>query len=120
MKTLCLAAIGFGLLIQVLYLPMPQLSRTLAKYDYCYDTAMATKYDLTVPDFTEYGLKSTPECKQRQTHGYEVQKNGSARGQRNGNAETLRAYVLFFYAAFHGVLVSAFFFNVVQTTFIIK
>ena len=64
MKTLCLAAIGFGLLIQVLYLPIVGMSGTLAKYDYCYDTAMAAKYDLHKPDFTEYGLKSTPECKQ--------------------------------------------------------
>ena len=64
MKTLLLAAIGFGLLIQVLHVPVAGLSRVLSKYDYCYDTAMAAKYDLHKPDFTEYGLKSTPECKQ--------------------------------------------------------
>ena len=55
MKTLCLAAIG-------LYLPVVGLSSVLSKYDYCYDTAMAAKYDLHKPDFTEYSLKSTPEC----------------------------------------------------------
>ena len=55
MKTLFLAAIGFGLLIQ-------GLSSVLSKYDYCYDTAMAAKYNLHKPDFTEYNLKSTPEC----------------------------------------------------------
>ena len=70
MKTLIIAAIGFGLLIQLLYLSLAGLSSTLAKYDYCYDTAMADKYakyaeyDLPKPDFTEYGLKSEPECKQ--------------------------------------------------------
>ena len=64
MKTLCLTAIGFGLLIQMLYLSLVGLSSTIAKYDYCYDTVMATKYDLPKPDFTEYGLKSEPECKQ--------------------------------------------------------
>ena len=70
MKTLLLAAIGFGLLIQVLYLSLAGLSSTIAKYDYCYDTVMADKYakyadyDLPKPDFTEYGLKSEPECKQ--------------------------------------------------------
>ena len=64
MKTLCLTAIGFGLLIQMLYLSLEGLSSTLAKYDYCYDAVMATKYDLIKPDFTEYGLKSEPECKQ--------------------------------------------------------
>ena len=64
MRTLCLAAIGFGLLIQLLYLSLEGLSSTLAKYDYCYDTVMAVKYDLSQPDFTEYGLKSEPECKQ--------------------------------------------------------
>ena len=68
MRTLCLSAIGFGLLIQLLYLSLVGLSSTLAKYDYCYDAAIAdkyAKYDLHKPDFTEYGLKSTPECKQR-------------------------------------------------------
>ena len=70
MRTLFLAAIGFGLLIQVLYLSLVGLSSTIAKYDYCYDTVMAAKYanyandDLPKPDFTEYGLKSAPECKQ--------------------------------------------------------
>ena len=70
MRTLLIATIGFGLIIKLLYLSIVGLSSTLAKYDYCYDTAMAAKYakyaeyDLTQPDFTEYGLKSTPECKQ--------------------------------------------------------
>ena len=64
MKTLCLAAIGFGLLIQLLYLSLVGLSSTLAKYDYCYDAVMADKYYLPKPDFTEYGLKSELECKQ--------------------------------------------------------
>ena len=70
MRTLCLAAIGFGLIITLLYLSLVGLSSTLAKYDYCYDAVMATKYakyaeyDLPKPDFTEYGLKSEPECKQ--------------------------------------------------------
>ena len=64
MRTLCLAAIGFGLLIQLLYLSLAGLSSTLAKYDYCYDAVMAAKYDLPKPDFAEYGLKSTLECKQ--------------------------------------------------------
>ena len=100
MRTLLLAAIGLASMIQVLYLSLVGLSSTIAKYDYCYDAVMAAKYNLPKPDFTEYGLKSEPECKQ-QTHDYEVQKNGSARGQRNGNAETLRAYVLF-YASFKG------------------
>ena len=63
MRTLLIAAIGFGLLIQLLYLSLAGLSSTLAKYDYCYDTVMATKYDLNKPDFTEYGLKSEQECK---------------------------------------------------------
>ena len=71
MRTLCLAAIGFGLLIQLLYLSLAGLSSTIAKYDYCYDTVMAAEYDLPKPDFTAYGLKSEPECKQ-QTHDYEV------------------------------------------------
>ena len=70
MKTLLLATIGFGLIILLLYLSLAGLSNTLAKYDYCYDTAMAAKYakyaeyNLPKPDFTEYGLKSKPECKQ--------------------------------------------------------
>ena len=63
MKTLFFATIGLGLLIQLLYLSLAGLSSTIAKYDYCYDTVMAAKYDLPKPDFTEYGLKSTPECK---------------------------------------------------------
>ena len=65
MKTLCLAAIGFGLLIQILYVLIAGLSSTLAKYDYCYDAVMAAKYNLPKPDFTEYGLKSEPECNNR-------------------------------------------------------
>ena len=64
MRTLLIAAIGFGLLIQVLYLSLVGLSSTIAKYDYCYDAVMADKYYLPKPDFTEYGLKSEPECKQ--------------------------------------------------------
>ena len=69
MRTLLIAAIGLALMIG-LYLSLVGLSSTLAKYDYCYDTAMADKYakyaeyDLPKPDFTEYGLKSEPECKQ--------------------------------------------------------
>ena len=105
MRTLLIAAIGLALIIELLYLSLLGLSSNLAKYDYCYDTVMAAKYDLSQPDFKEYGLKSEPECKQ-QTHDYEIQKNGSARGQRNGNAETLRAYVLFM--PLLRVLVSAF------------
>ena len=70
MKTLLIATIGLSLMIGLLYLSLAGLSNTLAKYDYCYDTAMATKYakyaeyDVSKPDFTEYGLKSEPECKQ--------------------------------------------------------
>ena len=70
MRTLLIATIGFGLIIKLLYLSLAGLSSTLAKYDYCYDTAMATKYakyaeyDVPKPDFTEYGLKSEPESKQ--------------------------------------------------------
>ena len=64
MRTLLIAAIGLSLMIELLYLSLVGLSSTLAKYDYCYDTVMATKYDLSRPDFTEYGLKSEPECKQ--------------------------------------------------------
>ena len=70
MKTLLLAAIGLSLLIGLIYVSLLGLSSTLAKYDYCYDTAMAAKYakyadyDAPKPDFTEYGLKSEPECKQ--------------------------------------------------------
>ena len=70
MRTLLITTIGFGLLIQVLYLSLAGLSSTLAKYDYCYDAVMAAKYakyadyDLPKPDFAEYGLKSGPECKQ--------------------------------------------------------
>ena len=67
MRTLLLTALGIAsliaLLIEPLYLSLVRLSSTIAKYDYCYDTVMATKYDLPKPDFTEYGLKSTPECK---------------------------------------------------------
>ena len=70
MRTLLIAAIGLSLLVELLYVSLLGLSSTLAKYDYCYDTVMATKYakyaeyDLPKPDFTEYGLKSEPECKQ--------------------------------------------------------
>ena len=64
MRTLLIAAIGISLMIQLLYLSLAGLSSTLAKYDYCYDTVMATKYDLPKPDFAEYGLKSELECKQ--------------------------------------------------------
>ena len=64
MRTLLIAAIGLASMIQLLYLSLEGLSSTLAKYDYCYDAAMAAKYGLTQPDFAEYGLKSTPECKQ--------------------------------------------------------
>ena len=64
MKTLLIATIGLASMIQLLYLSLAGLSSTIAKYDYCYDVVMATKYDLTQPDFKEYGLKSTPECKQ--------------------------------------------------------
>ena len=70
MRTLLLAAIGLALMIELLYLSIVGLSSTLAKYDYCYDAAIAAKYakyadyDLPKPDFTEYGLKSEPECKQ--------------------------------------------------------
>ena len=63
MKTLLLATIGLALMIELLYLSLAGLSSTIAKYDYCYDAVMAAKYDLTQPDFTEYGLKSEPECK---------------------------------------------------------
>ena len=64
MKTLLIAAIGLSLLIGLIYVSLLGLSSTLAKYDYCYDTVMAADYDLPKPDFTEYGLKSKPECKQ--------------------------------------------------------
>ena len=64
MRTLFLAAIGLALMIELLYLSLVGLSSTLAKYDYCYDAVMTAKYDVSKPDFTEYGLKSEPECKQ--------------------------------------------------------
>ena len=64
MRTLLLTAIGLALIIELLYLSLLGLSSTIAKYDYCYDTVMAVKYDLPKPDFTEYSLKSEPECKQ--------------------------------------------------------
>ena len=73
MRTLLIAAIGLSLMIELLYLSLVGLSSTLAKYDYCYDAAIADKYakyakyaeyDVSKPDFTEYGLKSEPECKQ--------------------------------------------------------
>ncbi len=62
MRTLLITAIGLALIIELLYLSLVGLSSTLAKYDYCYDAVMAAKYDLSRPDFTEYGLKSAPEC----------------------------------------------------------
>ena len=65
MRTLLIAAIGLALIIELLYLSLVGLSSTLAKYDYCYDAVMAAKYDLSQPDFTEYGLKSAPECNNR-------------------------------------------------------
>ena len=64
MKTLLIATIGLASLIQLLYLSLVGLSSTIAKYDYCYDAVMAAKYNLPKPDFTEYDLKSEPECKQ--------------------------------------------------------
>ena len=64
MKTLLIAAIGLASLIQLLYLSLVGLSSTIVNYDYCYDAVMAAKYNLPKPDFTEYGLKSEPECKQ--------------------------------------------------------
>ena len=64
MRTLIIAAIGLASMIQLLYLSLVGLSSTIAKYDYCYDAVMAAKYNLPKPDFTEYGLKSEPECKQ--------------------------------------------------------
>ena len=65
MRTLLIAAIGLALLVELLYVSLVGLNSTLAKYDYCYDAAMATKYDVSKPDFTEYGLKSAPECNNR-------------------------------------------------------
>lgn len=64
MRTLLITAIGLALIIELLYLSLVGLSSTIAKHDYCYDTVMAAKYNLSQPDFTEYGLKSEPECKQ--------------------------------------------------------
>ena len=65
MRTLLITAIGLALIIGLLYVSLVGLSSTLAKYDYCYDAVMATKYDLPKPDFTEYDLKSEPECNNR-------------------------------------------------------
>ena len=65
MRTLLITAIGLALLVELLYVSLLGLSSTLAKYDYCYDTAMAAKYDVSKPDFTKYGLKSAPECNNR-------------------------------------------------------
>ena len=65
MRTLFIAAIGLALMIELLYLSLVGLSNTIAKYDYCYDAVMAAKYDVSKPDFTEYGLKSEPECNNR-------------------------------------------------------
>ena len=62
MRTLLITAIGISL-IQLLYLSLEGISSTLAKYNYCYDAVLTTKYDLPKPDFTEYGLKLEPECK---------------------------------------------------------
>ena len=68
---LMITAIGLALIIGLLYLSLVWMSSTLAKYDYCYDTVMAAKYakyaeyDLPKSDFTEYGLKSEPECNNR-------------------------------------------------------
>ena len=63
-KLLYLSLVGLALMIGLLYLSLAGLSSTLAKYDYCYDAVMAAKYNLPKPDFTAYGLKSEPECKQ--------------------------------------------------------
>ena len=63
MRNLFLAAIGLGSIV-LLYLSLVPLSSGIAKYDYCYDTALAAKYNLNQPDFTEYGLKSKPKCTQ--------------------------------------------------------
>ena len=63
MRNLFLAAIGLGSIV-LLYLSLVPMSRGIAKYDYCYDTALAAKYNLHKPDFTEYGLESEPVCKQ--------------------------------------------------------
>ena len=63
MRTLLIAVIGLALLVELLYVSLVGFSSTLAKYDYCYDTAMAAKYDVSKPDFTKYSLKSEPECK---------------------------------------------------------
>ena len=65
MRTLLITAIGLALLVELLYVSFVGLSSTLAKYDYCYDAVMAAKYDVSKPDFTEYGLKSAPECNNR-------------------------------------------------------
>ena len=65
MRTLLITAIGLALIIELVYLSLVGLSSTLAKYDYCYDAVMAAKYDVSKPDFTEYGLKSEPECNNR-------------------------------------------------------
>lgn len=65
MRTLLLGAIGLALIIELLYVSLVGLSSTLAKYDYCYDAVMAAKYNVSKPDFTEYGLKSEPECNNR-------------------------------------------------------
>lgn len=65
MRTLLLGAIGLALIIELLYVSLVGLSSTLAKYDYCYDAVMAAKYNVSKPDFTEYGLKSAPECNNR-------------------------------------------------------
>ena len=67
MRTLLLIILGINslipLLIEPLYVSLVLLSSTVAKYNYCYDTVMATNYYLPKPDFTKYSLKSEPECK---------------------------------------------------------
>ena len=67
MRTLLIAAIGFGLMIQLLYLSLAGLSSTLAKYDYCYDAVMAAinKVLISVPVSvlvlcSERGCKCSP------------------------------------------------------------
>ena len=64
MRNLLITIIGISLMITLVYLSLEVLSNTIAKSNYCFDTVMATKYDVSKPDFTEYGLKSEQECKQ--------------------------------------------------------
>ena len=65
MRNLLITTIWAVFMMQVLYLSLSGLSNRIAKYDYCSDAAMAAKYNLKKPDFTEYGLKSEQECNQR-------------------------------------------------------